>query len=175
MNGTPQAHGLERFFGRVAGVVLVPLLDVTIPGNPIGKPRHRTGRGPDGRPRHYADKKGRGWETAAALLFREQWRSRAALAQPVGVYVCAVLKRPDVLKHDREAAGRILRDQKPDGDNVLKAVADALELGKILDNDKRIGAKAVESWWAAFGEGEHVRVVMGLPAGNVACRVHRPG
>lgn len=164
----------ELIVGSVALVRMTPLLDVTLGGDPLGKPRHRTGRA-GAQAIHYADPKGESWEKAAAYLFIESMRRKPRFAIPLVLYVCAVKTRPAVLRHKAESQDRILRDQKPDGDNVLKAVADALQLAGMVDDDKRIVAKGVDSWWAAAGEEPSVRVVLGLPPSDVACRVRPAG
>jgi len=164
--------------GKVALVCMTPMLDVMLPGDPVAKERHRTGgRDPrTGKPRHYPGRKSDPWEKWAAWEIRAAWLyGERVLREPCVVHVCAVLSRPKVLEHKAEADGRILRDQKPDGDNVLKACLDAIEKSGVLDDDKRVAVKAVESWWCARGEEPHVRVVLGLPPIGVACRVRRVG
>jgi Holliday junction resolvase RusA-like endonuclease len=55
------------------------------------------------------------------------------------------------------------RPTKPDGDNVLKAVADALQDAGVVTDDKVIVTATVESLYAAKGEGPSVEVSLGEP------------
>jgi Holliday junction resolvase RusA-like endonuclease len=145
---------------------MVALLDVVITGQPCGKARHRTRIvTPKGKPpfvSSYVDEKDPNvsWERFASSVFRQAWHGRAPLGRvPLEVYVEAVGSRPASLLKG-EGMGRLWRLAKPDGDNVLKAVADALMDGGVLLDDKVIARAVVESLVAAEGEAPFTRVVL---------------
>lgn len=149
------------------------ILDVTIPGDPVGKGRPRvTTRG--GFARAFTPEKTVRWETSAAAMFRAAYVG-GPLDEPVEVVVEAVGARPaskvpspKKLAAAPELARRLWRLTKPDGDNVLKAVGDALVAGGVLRDDTRIVRWTCLSLVAALDEGPCVRVrlcrVEGAPA-----------
>jgi Holliday junction resolvase RusA-like endonuclease len=55
---------------------------------------------------------------------------------------------------------RLPHGQKPDLDNVLKAVCDALEKAGVIEDDKQIAVHHASKVWAAAGEAPavHLRV-----------------
>lgn len=146
---------------------MAALLDVIITGQPCGKARHRTrivtpkGKAPF--VSSYVDEKDPNvsWERFASSLFRQAWQGRAPLGRvPLEVYVEAVGARPATGILKSEGMGRLWRLAKPDGDNVLKAVADALTDGGVLLDDKVIARAVVESFVAAVGEAPFTRVML---------------
>ena len=117
------------------------ILDLLIPGDPVGKARPRVTR--EGHA--YTPKGTVEWERGAAMLLRHAYRG-APLDEPVELVVEAVNARPASLipgprklAAHPELAGRLWRTTKPDGDNVLKIVADALVAAGVLRDDTRAG------------------------------------
>tara|TARA_R110002020_G_scaffold419630_1_gene628776 strand:- start:332 stop:769 length:438 start_codon:yes stop_codon:yes gene_type:complete len=95
----------------------------TVPISPKGKSRHRTANG-----RAYTPKEQVKWEQQFAL-FAAEHRPREPLEGPIALYVTATFPRPKRLrrkKDEKERPGRLFHFQKPDADNVLKSVCDAL-------------------------------------------------
>jgi len=143
-----------------------PLLDVVITGQPCGKARHRTRFvQPKGRPgfvSSYVDPKDPNvsWERFASAVFSEAWGGRPPLGRvPLRLIVEAIATRPKGMKKSA-GQGRLWRLAKPDGDNVLKAIADALQAGGVVLDDKVIAHMSVVSLVAADGEAPHTRVVL---------------
>lgn len=142
------------------------LLDITIPGQPCGKARHRSRivTPKNGKPfvASYVDERNDPnvtWERLASVQFRDAWTGKDMVSLPVQVYVVAVGTRPTSVPKSL-GRGRLWRKAKPDGDNVLKAVCDALVHGGVLEDDKIASRKMVDSLTAADGEAPHTRVIV---------------
>lgn len=136
------------------------LLECVIPGPPVGKGRPVfSTRG--GRVTARTPTKTRDWERAAAgyMLAARPPALRLPVTCPCELRVRAVAPR---LKKMGPSAVREWRCAKPDGDNVLKAVADALVLAGIIEDDVQLVVMTVVSEWAATGEGAGVWVEMGV-------------
>lgn len=141
------------------------LLDLVIPGQPCGKARHRTRivAPADGRKpwvQTYVDPKDPNvtWERFASAVFSEAWSGRAPIeGVPLFVFVEAVAQRPTSVPKSL-GRGRLWRLAKPDGDNVLKGICDALVEGGVLRDDKDCARKLVDSFIAAEGEAPFTRV-----------------
>lgn len=104
------------------------ILRAVIDGQPVGK----------GRPRFnghaYTPKKTREWTDRAVYTFLgTAWASVPAF--PHRVVIHAISKRPKKLHRKRDPEGLMLRTAKPDGDNVEKAVLDALVKAKVIHDD----------------------------------------
>jgi len=80
------------------------------------------------------------WEDNAAGLFAVAWHGLDPLTQPCRLTVRAVAKRPQRLCRKKDPAGRIWRTTKPDLDNVVKAVCDALVRARVIIDDTHISA-----------------------------------
>lgn len=74
---------------------------------------------------------------------------------PIRMDVVFVFSRPASAKKANK--GRLPHDVKPDRDNVLKAVQDALE-GILYRNDSQVFAGSVDKYRAAIGEVAHTEV-----------------
>lgn len=139
------------------------LLDIVIPGQPCGKARHRTRvvTPHGGKPfvSTYVDPKDPNvtWERFASACFKQAWGTAAPLDLPLFVFVEAVATRPQGVPKPL-GQGRLWRLSKPDGDNVLKAICDALVQGGVVLDDKVCSRKLVDSFTAAVGEAPHTRV-----------------
>lgn len=136
-------------------------LRVKIPGQPVGKGRPRAAV-VAGHARMFTPKQTREWEATAAMLMRERWVHEPAEA-PCAVTVTAVARRPQRMQAKRHPDGRTLRTSKPDGDNVLKAVLDALTAAGVVADDRYISMAQVASVYAARGEEPHVEVWLDTP------------
>ena len=139
---------------------------ILFPGKPVGKGRPRfnktTGsiRTPD---------KTKVWEKAFAWEAKKEARRAgwdAGDESPAGVDVIAVFARPQ--RH--RFTGREWRKGTPDGDNVLKAVADGLQKAGVIHNDTQLVEWKVRSVYGAEGETAHVEVRV-YRAGEVSCAV----
>jgi Holliday junction resolvase RusA-like endonuclease len=93
-----------------------------------------------------------------------QWEPANYMAGALGLELVAVFARTKALatmntkgiyKH---GAARFPHAQKPDLDNVLKAVCDALEKAGVIEDDKQIAVHHASKVWAAAGEAPAVHV-----------------
>lgn len=122
-------------------------LTLTIPGQPVGKGRPRVLRNGH----VYTPDRTASWEATAMTMMQRAW-PRAPLDEPCQVHVLAVAQRPKRLMTKRCAPERIWRTTKPDGDNVLKAVCDALQKAGVVRDDSVLADKRVMSLYTAIGE-----------------------
>lgn len=133
------------------------LLALIIPGAPVGKGRPRVAlRG--GHPHAYTPQPTAAWEAKAVWLARNQWGRQPPAEVPVFLDVVAVCARPQRLLRRRDPDGRIWRTSKPDGDNVLKIVADALVAAGVLRDDVFVVDWHCRCVYAARDEGPSVEV-----------------
>jgi Holliday junction resolvase RusA-like endonuclease len=134
------------------------MIHFTVPGEPVGKARPRLGR------------RGRVYTPAATkrheALVRESWQLAGGrrIEGPLAIHVEAETARPASHRLKRgglSAAGRrsAVPTKKPDLDNVLKLVADALN-GHAYQDDAWIVAATVVRRWAP--EGSPPRTVVRL-------------
>jgi Holliday junction resolvase RusA-like endonuclease len=116
-----------------------PIL-LTIPGPPVPQKRHRIGRNrKTGRPMAYLNKSEPciAFKHAVALAARSVFRSRPPLAGPIWLEIT----------FDFASKKRGCHDQKPDLDNLEKAVMDALK-GIVYEDDAQVARKNSEKAWA---------------------------
>lgn len=146
----------------------VTLLQVSIPGDPVGQGRPRVVTH-GGRTWAHPPKRSAEWRAGAAWCFRQEWKGQPPRNEPLALHVRAVAARPKRLQTRTSPKGRTWRTTKPDGDNVLKAVADSLQDAGVVVDDKCIVVQTVESLYAAAGEGPCVEVVVGQPGDYAPC------
>lgn len=124
----------------------------TVPGVPVGKGRPRfvkaTGRA-------YTPEKTASYESLIAYAASQAMRGADPISTPVGVKVQAVFPIPASWSQKRKADAH-WHTSKPDGDNILKAVGDALN-GIVWADDKQIARTSIAK---VYGEtpGLHVFV-----------------
>ena len=145
------------------------MLTLSIPGEPVAKGRPKASVWA-GRVHMRTPEKTATWEAGASMLMRNAWGGQAPLAVPVVVEVQAVASRPMAMLPKAMGGSapasrpppedRCWRQTKPDGDNVIKAVADALVKAGVLRDDVHVVRWVVESRYAALGEGPAVEVVV---------------
>jgi Holliday junction resolvase RusA-like endonuclease len=128
------------------------LLAVSIPGAPVGKGRPRFAR--RGKfAATYTPEATEAWEDKAIAMIRQKYHG-PILAEPLKLYVEALGPRPKSLlpksEHnpggysakrlaaDPSIEGEMWRTTKPDFDNVLKCVADALVTAGVVRDDAYI-------------------------------------
>lgn len=98
----------------------------SVPLTPRGKERPRATVGAGGGVRVYAPPKTREWETRF-LLLAEQHMPDAPIEGPLEIDVVAVFPRTAAMRSKKHAnEGLVWMPQKPDADNVIKIVLDAL-------------------------------------------------
>ena len=102
----------------------------TIPGEPQGKGRPRFARLPNGKTRTYTPKETELYENLIVMAYRQQYKSArfpddARLDMRITAYYQIPASASKRKKHEMEV-GVIRPAKKPDSDNLLKCVADAL-------------------------------------------------
>ena len=143
----------------------------TINQAPLGKGRPRA-TVQNGKARVYTPAATADWEHFAALELRSRYRALCPegpagfMAGALGLEVLAVFARTKALASMntkgiyKHGAKRFPHGQKPDLDNVLKAVCDALEKAGVIEDDKQIAVHHASKVWASAGEAPavHLRV-----------------
>ena len=140
----------------------------TVPGDPQGKARPRLGRGgrtytPDATMRYERAVAAAARAAVAGAIRNGLEVDRAGLWR---VHITAFTARPASRPRDLVAglwkSGRAVpRRTKPDADNILKAVLDALN-GIVWHDDAQVVSATVERWMAPVGR---------LPGVDVLCEV----
>ena len=132
------------------------LFTVMVPGPPQGKGRPRFVRATG---RAYTPRGTAEWERSAALIMRNAY-SGAPIDDAVQCTVVAVFGRPARLMRKKDAEGRIPCTVKPDIDNVVKCVLDALSMAGVLRDDKVVWKVVAEKLYASKTEGPSVEVTL---------------
>jgi Holliday junction resolvase RusA-like endonuclease len=132
------------------------VLDVSVPGEPVGKGRPIFSRA-TGTAR--TPEKTVAWEEKARQHAARVW-PHAPMPRdvPVVVEVEAVAGRPQRLLGKRAEPGRLPHLGKPDIDNTIKACLDSLVLAGVLEDDTSVWRCVGVKEYAAIGELPHVRV-----------------
>jgi len=106
----------------------------TIYTEPVGKGRPRAAmRG--GFVSVYTPKKTKDFEQTVADVARELFKNDPPITSPVAVKVLAAFNRPKSKSRKKDPDGLIPKTTRPDADNVLKAVLDALVAAGVLKDD----------------------------------------
>lgn len=127
------------------------LLSCIIDGEPRGKERARSTRNG----RHYTPGKTKSWERMASLIMRNAYYYGVPIENDTLLLVVDAVKSR---RKTDKVKGRFLRMVKPDNDNVIKAVADALEKSGVIKNDAIISQVISTSWHCAQDDSPHVAV-----------------
>lgn len=101
-------------------------IKITVQGNPVPKARPRFGNG-----RAYTPKRTKDYENKIKALLKEQ-----NIHGPLEVQINAVFQRPKRLLPKKYPDGLILHTKRPDLDNIVKAVLDALN--KTIKDDAQV-------------------------------------
>ena len=134
---------------------MTPVLELVIPGAPVGASRPRVVRLKTGKSHTFIDDKAVSWEEHTRQQAVAAWQKREPLTGPVGVSILSVHKRPGRLCRKRDPRGRVLACCKPDIDNIAKLAMDALSKAGIYNDDTQVVRLRAESWYQAIGD--HVR------------------
>ncbi len=132
------------------------ILDAVVPGQPVGKGRPRFVRATG---RAYTPKGTAEWERGASYVFHQQYDGPPAEGV-ISVTIIAVFQRPKRLLRKKDPEGRMPCDVKPDIDNVIKCVLDALVMGGVIRDDKTVWKVSSEKVYCSKEEGPFVRVVV---------------
>ena len=126
------------------------MIKFIIEGEPHGKGRPRFGNG-----RTYTPKKTMEYEKLVA--FSAHKASLKKTSSAISVEIMAIHKRPKRLMRKSDPKGRIIKDTKPDIDNIVKAVLDGL---KSFFDDKQVYYLVASKYWSAIEEEAKVEVVI---------------
>lgn len=124
-------------------------LTFTVPGQPFAKGRPKFAR-QGGFVRAYTPEKTVAYETLVKLAAGEAMAGAAPMQGPLSLMLRLYVAIPkSTAKRDRAAieAGRFLPTKKPDIDNVLKAISDALN-GIAYDDDAQLVTVTVTKLYA---------------------------
>jgi Holliday junction resolvase RusA-like endonuclease len=120
----------------------------TIPGNPVGKGRPRATT-INGMARMYTPKKTASYETLVVMAYTQA--GGVKLDGSLHMHVKATFEMPlSWSMKKRKATDGKFCSKKPDADNILKIVADALN-GVAYHDDAAIGAASIEKRWGQDG------------------------
>ncbi len=125
------------------------MIQLTIPGKPFGKQRHRTMRAGKFN-REYTPKETINYEMLVRELFVVGHPGFVPVSGPLQRIVMACYSIPQSLNKKKRAlmlAGQILPDKKPDDDNILKIVGDALN-GIAYVDDKQFADSRIIKWYS---------------------------
>lgn len=131
-------------------------------GMPVGKGRGRAVRTHTG-VRVVTPTSTREWEHLCAHIgsvqaYKQGWPR--GFSGPVKLTVWAIAARPKRLLRKKDPVGRLWRSAKPDVDNVVKAVSDALVAGGVIHDDVQVCQLDAQSLYAAIGEGPSVCITL---------------
>lgn len=125
------------------------LLEVVVPGKPVGAARPRVTKHGTYIPKHV-----KAWERAAVARMRRAW-GRGEIHTDIGVEVevVQVQHRPQRLRRRRDPEGRFPAERgKPDLDNVAKLAIDALVRAGVLVDDTRVVRLTAMKLYASMDE-----------------------
>ena len=112
-------------------------ITVVVSGKPVPKGRGRAAVLPNGRPVIFTPKNTRKWEADARQLARQKMGERPPFECPLQIVVTAVFipsQSWPQWKREMALAGNVRHTAKPDGDNILKCMKDALNGVVYLDD-----------------------------------------
>lgn len=119
-----------------------PITTLTINGNPIGKQRHRTSRG-----RTYTPIETLNYENKIAIMAKRAGLPK--INKPIAIKIIAIHSRPKRLLRKKDPITRILKDTKPDLDNIIKVALDGL---KHHFNDQQVQKINAEKYFCSINE-----------------------
>jgi len=127
---------------------------VIIDGQPVAKGRPRFFRGHAVTPQ-----KTRTWEAMSAAVIRQAIGHRQ-YDVPLRLEVTAYFQRPQRLMRKSSPPGRVHHTAKPDCDNVLKIVGDALTMAGAVKDDSYINFQACAKYYASRDVRPHVAILL---------------
>jgi Holliday junction resolvase RusA-like endonuclease len=122
-----------------------------VPGKPVGKGRPRAGRSFAGHVRLYTPEKTVSYESTVRLFGAQAMAGRSPIEGPVSLEMLIEYDVPaswSKKKRDAALAGDIRPTAKPDCDNVVKAIGDALN-GVVWKDDVQVVELRAEKRYAA--------------------------
>ena len=135
---------------KAGGRILSTELNFIVPGEPVAQPRHRV-RTIGKRSMLYLPKSHpvHGYKAAIKAAFIEATGKWKTITGPVQLSVYCRFEMPKSWsKKKRSESQGILHDGKPDADNVLKAVEDALTDCGVWSDDKQVASAFISKRWS---------------------------
>ena len=126
------------------------MVTLQIPGEPIAQPRQRHGL-VNGHVRNWTPAKHPANTYKAQIRLAWQEAAGERIDGPVRLSVLLVFSRPQGRVWKTKAMPRYPHTSRPDAENVVKAVQDALT-GLAWRDDSQVAALSVETWVAAGDE-----------------------
>lgn len=121
-------------------------LSFTVPGEPVGKARPRMTRSGH----TYTPEKTVSYENLVKLCFKAKYPDEKPAESTVQMVITAyygIAKSASNKKRQLMADGKIRPIKKPDADNIIKAVADALN-GIAYKDDSQIVNVTIAKWYS---------------------------
>ena len=93
------------------------------------------------------------WQDAFTQEFKKEWGSRPKMEGPVMVILCFVIPLPASLSKKERAARLETRwhIQKPDSDNLEKAILDGMSKAEIWNDDCQVCSLTSQKRWGEVG------------------------
>lgn len=113
---------------------------------PMSCPRPRLGGGRAYMPMTYIQ-----WKNSFKAQSRNQTSVRN-IEEAVFIDITFVFERPKSLMRKKDSSERIFKGTKPDLDNCVKSVLDALQDAKILKDDSLVVGMIATKWYGAIRE-----------------------
>jgi len=96
------------------------------------------------------------WKEEIKVNFLSVIRGRPPITGPVFLRVSFFLPAPKVMKINQD--GKIPHDKKPDLDNLLKAVKDAMTEAGVWRDDSQVYAGDISKWYSGGRTGAQIIV-----------------
>lgn len=97
----------------------------------------------------YTAPKDREWSQRAIVQLKAKWGTRPPLQGPLAVKVVTFKKRPQRLNRKKDPDQPMWCDAKPDVDNCLKLLFDAITHAGIWEDDRLVVDVHARTLWAA--------------------------
>jgi crossover junction endodeoxyribonuclease RusA len=121
---------------------------IDIPMEPVACPRPRVSKFGAYYPKKYKDFQK---QTKAYLKTLDESYFQAA-SKPVHIVYTFIFARPKYMTAKKYPSGRILHNKRPDLDNLVKAINDAIQSAGIIDDDSQIYSFGAHKYYAAKDE-----------------------
>lgn len=132
------AEGIKYLCEALKQGSVGPPFEITVAGIPKGQPRPRAFVGPSGKARVFDAGTAEGWKATIAQEAQATGIVGLELEGPIELQVRFLLPRPKRLCRRSDPAGPVPSASKPDLDNLLKAVMDALTGVRVWRDDAQV-------------------------------------
>ena len=122
----------------------------------VPQPRPRFSRATG---RVYMPKQYKKWILDTTIIMRRQG-ALEPLTGPTEARIVFVVERPKSRTRKNNKNQRIPKDTKPDLDNMVKSIMDALQISCILKNDSCVYRLTTEKWYGKEGEGHQTTIFL---------------